>query len=164
LTVIEEAASGDEAARVAESVLRAPPRWFGLEDALREYVEDARRLPTLIAMEGPLGVGFLTLEQHTPQSAEIVVMGVLPDRQRRGIGRSLVEAASDLMWAGGVCLLQVKTLGPSQLSESYARTRALYASLGFVPLEETTAFWGAANPCLIMVKPLTQAAAAGGDR
>jgi GNAT superfamily N-acetyltransferase len=156
VTVIEQAASGDEAARVAESVLRALPRWFGLEDALRGYVEDARRLPTLLATEGPLAVGFLTLKRHTPRAAEIVVMGVLPDEHRRGIGRGLVEAASDLLSAEGVRLLQVKTLGPPHPSESYARTRAFYESLGFVPLEETTAFWGEANPCLVMVRQLSR--------
>jgi GNAT superfamily N-acetyltransferase len=163
VTVIEQAGSGDAAARVAESVLRALPRWFGLEEALLDYIEDARRHPTLLATDGPLGVGFLTLKRHTPQSVEIAVMGVLPDRHRRGIGRSLVEAASDLVSAEGVRLLQVKTLGPSHPSTSYAATRAFYESLGFVPVEETTAFWGAANPCLIMVKPLSQGGPGGGD-
>jgi hypothetical protein len=27
-------------------------------------------------------------------------------------------------------------------------------AVGFIPLEESTTVWGAANPCLIMVKPL----------
>jgi hypothetical protein len=37
---------------------------------------------------------------------------------------------------------------------NYARTRSFYEALGFIGLEETTAFWGEANPCLIMVKVL----------
>jgi GNAT superfamily N-acetyltransferase len=86
-------------------------------------------------------------------------MGVVPDRHRRGTGRGLVEAASDLLAARGVRLLQVKTLGPSHRSASHAGTRAFYEALGFVPLEETTALWGAANPCLIMVRPLSPPAA-----
>ena len=36
----------------------------------------------------------------------------------------------------------------------YKETRAFYSALGFTPLEETKAFWGKDNPCLIMVKPL----------
>jgi len=153
--VIEEAAGGDRAARVADAVMRALPRWFGLEEPLLAYVEAARRLPTLIAVEGAVDVGFLTVEQQTASATEIVAMGILPDRHRRGIGRRLVESAADRAAASGVTLLQVKTLGPSHPSESYARTRAFYEALGFVPLEETTAIWGPANPCLIMVRPLS---------
>jgi hypothetical protein len=48
----------------------------------------------------------------------------------------------------------VKTLGPSHPDVHYARTRSFYEALGFIGLEETTAFWGEANPCLIMVKAL----------
>ncbi|MEV0803712.1 hypothetical protein AB0I34_38880 [Kribbella sp. NPDC050281] len=36
---------------------------------------------------------------------------------------------------------------------NYAMTRAFYRSVGFLPLEETPAFWPG-NPCLLMVKPL----------
>jgi GNAT superfamily N-acetyltransferase len=154
IEVIDQAATGEQGARVAEQVMRALPEWFGLEESLLEYVQAATRLPTLIASEGSLSIGFLTMKQQTPQSVEIVAMGVLPEWHRRGIGRSLVEAAIELVAARGARLLQVKTLGPSHPSKSYARTRAFYEVLGFIPVEETTAFWGSANPCLIMVKPL----------
>ena len=35
------------------------------------------------------------------------------------------------------------------------RTRAFYESVGFMPLEERNDIWGAGNPCLISVKPLS---------
>lgn len=125
--------------------MRALPEWFGLEEPLLEYVEAARTLPTLVAAEGRRDVGFLTIRQHTPVSAEILAMGVLPDRHRRGIGRRLVEAGGGDVAADGGRLLQVKTLGPSHPDVHYARTRACYDALGFVALEETTAFWGEAT-------------------
>ena len=50
--------------------------------------------------------------------------------------------------------MQVKTLGPSHPSERYARTRTFYEALDFIPLEETTSFWGVGNPCLILVRVL----------
>jgi ribosomal protein S18 acetylase RimI-like enzyme len=152
--VIERACSGERAARVAEAVMRALPEWFGLEESLLQYVEAARTLPTLIASEATRDVGFLTIKQHTPGSAEILAMGVLPDRHRRGLGRELLEAAAAQVTANETRLLQVKTLGPSLPDVNYARTRSFYEALGFIGLEETTAFWGEANPCLIMVKAL----------
>jgi GNAT superfamily N-acetyltransferase len=151
--VIERAES-DRAAEVAERVMRALPRWFGLEEPLLRYVDDSRRLPTLVARAGDVDVGFVTVGQHTPGSPEIIAMGVLPERRREGLGSRLVAAAEAHARAGGAELLQVKTLGPSHPSEPYAETRAFYVSVGFVPLEETTVFWGPANPCLILVKSL----------
>ena len=81
-------------------------------------------------------------------------MGVRPERHGRGIGTALVEAAEAFLRERGIEYLQVKTLGPSQPSEAYARTRRFYRARGFRPLEELTAIWGEANPCLIMVKRL----------
>jgi GNAT superfamily N-acetyltransferase len=156
-----ERASGDRAARVAEQVLRALPEWFGLEEPLLEYVAAARRLPTYIASVDGRDAGFLTLERHTPAAAEIHAMGVLPHVHRHGLGRALVEAAVADATAEGIRLLQVKTLGASHPSEAYARTRRFYEALGFLPLEETTAHWGAANPCLVMVRPLEPRAPGG---
>ena len=65
-----------------------------------------------------------------------------PELHRQGIGRQLVERAVADLRADGVRLLQVKTFGPSGESAEYERTRAFYAALGFLPLEERTDIWG----------------------
>jgi GNAT superfamily N-acetyltransferase len=117
-------------------------------------VQAAATLPTLVARHASLDVGFITLAGRTRAAFEIVAMGVLPDWHRRGIGRALVEAGVRLAKSRAARLLQVKTLGASHPSEAYARTRAFYDALGFLPLEETICVWGEANPCLILVKPL----------
>ena len=75
------------------------------------------------------------------------------DRHRHGLGRTLVDHATDLLRDRRVEYLQVKTLGPSRENAEYAMTRAFYEAMDFRPLEET-ALWGEANPCLIMVKHL----------
>jgi GNAT superfamily N-acetyltransferase len=152
--VVVEQADAKRGRRVAETVLRALPRWFGLEEPVRAYVADAAVHPTFVASDRDEDVGFATLKRHTPAAAEITAMGVLPAHHRRGAGRALVEAAAAAARGDGVRLLQVKTLGPSHPSEAYAATRAFYAALGFLPLEETGAVWGPANPCLILVRVL----------
>ena len=70
------------------------------------------------------------------------------------LDESYVEAAAAQVAGNKNRLLQVKTLGPSHPDVHYARTRSFYEALGFIGLEETTTFWGEANPCLIMVKVL----------
>ncbi len=135
-------------------ILRALPDWFGIEAALSNYEKEIDRLPTFLACRSGGVLGFLSLKQHNPYSSEIYVMGVLPEAQRTGIGKALVERAEAHARGLGIEYLQVKTLGPSRPDESYARTRAFYQAMGFRPLEELTQIWNAENPCLVMIKRL----------
>ena len=104
---------GKEAPTVCEQILRALPEWFGMPEAVAQYVRDAATLPTWVAVYQRQEAGFLLLKQHTPYAAEIYAMGVLPEFHRRGIGRALSNAAEAWLRAASVEYLQVKTLGPS---------------------------------------------------
>jgi ribosomal protein S18 acetylase RimI-like enzyme len=143
-----------EKASVCEPILRSLPAWFGIEASILRYAAEIDRLPTWLACETERVIGFVSVKQHTPYAAEIYVMGILPGMHRKGIGRALVEAAQVWLAGRGVEYLQVKSLGPSSSDESYARTRAFYAALGFRPLEELKQIWDEDNPCLMMVKRL----------
>jgi GNAT superfamily N-acetyltransferase len=135
-------------------ILRALPDWFGIEEAIAQYSIDIDHLPTFLARDEQLVLGFLSLKQHNPYAAEIYVMGILPAAHRRGIGRGLVNAAQQWLRGQGVEYLQVKTLGPSHNDPNYAKTRAFYLAMGFRPLEEFRQIWNEQNPCLILVKRL----------
>jgi ribosomal protein S18 acetylase RimI-like enzyme len=137
-----------------EPILRALPDWFGIEEDVNKYLADIDRLPTFLALDGSQVIGFLTLKQHFPRSAEILVMGCLPEVHHRGIGRALVERAEVWLLEQSVVYLQVKTLGPSHPDPGYAITRAFYQALGFEPLEEFKQIWDENNPCLVMVRKL----------
>ncbi len=141
-------------APACEPILRSLPEWFGIEGAIVQYVKDIGELPTWLALLGDEAAGFLTIKQHTPYAAEILVMGVRPGLHRQGAGRALVAAAEEYLRQQDVQYLQVKTLGASHPDEHYARTREFYFAMGFRPLEEITSLWGPANPCLLMVKRL----------
>lgn len=138
---------------VCEEILRSLPQWFGIEEAIVQYVKDIEQLPTFVAMQNNKAVGFLTIKQHNQFAAEIYVMGVLPQVHRRGIGRSLVEKTKQFLNKNGVEYLQVKTLGKSHPDKYYALTRAFYLKMGFRPIEEFSQIWDD-NPCLLMIKAL----------
>jgi coenzyme F420-0:L-glutamate ligase / coenzyme F420-1:gamma-L-glutamate ligase len=146
---IVEVDSPSERSRVAESVLRALPEWFGIEEATRMYIDDVAHLQTFATDDG---AGFLSLKLHGTRAAEIHVMGVRPDRHRDGLGRLLVRTAESWCAANGVEYLQVKTLAEARASEHYERTRRFYETMGFVPLEVFPELWGEANPALLLVK------------
>jgi ribosomal protein S18 acetylase RimI-like enzyme len=136
-----------------EAILRALPEWFGIEEALVAYVRDLRMLETWVADAGGKVVGFLTVRQSTPWSAEIKVMAVAPEAHGQGYGRRLMESAERALRVRGVEFLEVKTLAPSRPDAHYEKTRGFYERMGFRPLGETNE-WGDANPCLVMVKHL----------
>jgi ribosomal protein S18 acetylase RimI-like enzyme len=135
------------------SILDELPEWFGIEAARRRYQAELPDRETYVAV-APDVLGFVALQPHSAYAAEIHLIAVRRDVHRQGVGRALVEHAEAVLRSRGVEYLSVKTLGPSHPDEGYAATRAFYASLGFRPLEETTAYWGEANPCLIMVMRL----------
>ena len=129
------------------------PEWFGIEQAILDYVKSVRTLETFSASDAGDVVGFVSVKRHNPRAAEVYVMGVRREHHGRGVGTALLGAAEDALRAAGVEYLQVKTLGPSGESSEYARTRGFYEARGFVPLEEFPDFWPG-NPCLLLVKRL----------
>jgi len=137
-----------------EIILRRLPEWFGIESAISAYTEKIDVLPTYTAVSSDITIGFLSIERHFQESAEIHVMGILREFHYRGIGRSLLEKAESVLRMDNVKFLQVKTLSPSRPNEAYRNTRRFYSAAGFSPLEEMAELWGAGNPCLIMVKSL----------
>jgi ribosomal protein S18 acetylase RimI-like enzyme len=151
VTIVSNGQRSDEVDRL----LRDLPEWFGIEQSILSYVDAARTLPSTFAVQGNEVVGACVVRHHTPVAAEIEVLAVARTLHRQGIGRRLVQTVESGLRKRGVALLQVKTFGPSGVSDEYKRTRAFYASMGFLPLEERTDIWGAENPCLISVKPLT---------
>ena len=139
---------------LAEGILRALPDWFGIEQALVDYARAVDELPTFVAEAAGGAVGFLTLKPTSARAIEVHVMAVVPGEHRHGAGRALVERATAYARAGGYALLHVKTLAPSDPDPGYAATRAFYAAVGFLALEELPQVWGPQNPCLLMVRAL----------
>jgi GNAT superfamily N-acetyltransferase len=146
-----------------EKILRSLPDWFGIEQAIVDYVRDIQVMETFVTVSSSTGlagkedggeiVGFLTLHQHNEFSAEIHVMGVVEEHHGLGLGRAFVEYVEQLLRLRRVEYLEVKTMAPSSPNEPYQRTRGFYRALGFRPLEENQ-LWGEDNPCLIMIKHL----------
>ena len=143
----------DEKSQITESVLRALPAWFGIEEALQNYVRRAAETEFVAVKVGSRPVGFISLTDHNEFTSEIYCMGIYEEVHHRGLGRRLVQAAEKMLREQGKKFLTVKTLGDSCASAEYERTKAFYRSVGFFPLEESTGIW-AGTPCLLMVKPL----------
>jgi len=141
---------------VCSNILHALPEWFQIEKSIQDYALQAEKLPTFAAKMDNKIVGFLTLKIHTSSAAEISVMGVVKEHQRKGIGKALLEKSEEYLRKKGFKFLTVKTLSPSIEDENYAKTRRFYQANGFFPLEEFKTIWDENNPCLYMVKIIDQ--------
>jgi ribosomal protein S18 acetylase RimI-like enzyme len=137
---------------LCEKILRSLPEWFGIESAIVEYSKDVQRMPMLVAKLETEVVGFLSLKTHNKYTAEIHVMGVLPEFHRQKAGRDLVSAAERYLSKRGYRYLTVKTLSESRPNEEYDRTCNFYYSVGFIPVEEFKTLWSEHNPCLLLIK------------
>jgi GNAT superfamily N-acetyltransferase len=137
-----------------ERILRSLPAYFGIEEAILQYLKEIVDMPVFLALRNGKSIGFLAVNRHTKVSAEIHVMGVLPEEHRKGAGGAMIEAAEEYLKSDGVRILEVKTLGQSHSDRNYAETRKFYLAQGFLPMEEIPDFWGKGLPTLFLVKPL----------
>ena len=137
-----------------ELILRALPKWFGIEKATLQYIKDADTMLTMLAKDGEQVIGFITIRMHFTESADIHCMGILPAYHRKGIGRQLVHAVENYLRLDGVKFLQVKTVSDGSLDESYAETRKFYLGVGFTPLEVFPTLWDEWNPALLLIKSI----------
>jgi GNAT superfamily N-acetyltransferase len=137
-----------------EALARRLPAWFGVEEGLRALRASLQGEDGYVALDAEAVTGFVTIDRPFPETWEIAWMAVAPDRHRQGIGRALVATVDAAARASGAKLLHVKTLAATHPSAEYARTRAFYRAMGFLPLAVEPEVWDPANPCLLMVKPL----------
>lgn len=150
MTAVVERRHSPEA---VERVLRSLPHWFGIEEAILDYVAKAEVLESFLAVDCGEVIGVALIERHFPESAELTLIAVHASHRGMGAGRALVRAVEDQLRADGCAFLEVHTVGPSYEHEGYAATRAFYRAVGFSPMHEFNGLdWD--GPTVVMIKAL----------
>jgi GNAT superfamily N-acetyltransferase len=149
---IVEVSSGKGA--ICGAILATLPDWFGIESANAAYVRSVEGMAMFAAFDGDAPIGFLALDQHSPEVFENHVLGVRPQFHRQGLGRALMTRAEAYARGHGARLLTVKTLASSHPDPGYAQTRQFYRAMGFFTVEEFPTLWNVENPCLFMARIL----------
>lgn len=111
------------------------PDWSAHQSAAVERVLRDEAMHTWVADEAGRPVGFVSVVHHDethdePNSSEIDMIAVDPDRQRHGIAAGLIAYAVDRMREQGARLAVVGTGG----DPGHAPARAAYEHAGFRPL------------------------------
>ena len=154
LTITPEP-DADAKARICRDLLAALPDWFGIPEANARYEREVRGLPMWVARAENRAIGFTTLRQHFPASAELHLIAVHPAHQRIGIGARLIATIAAHLRGTATRHLTVKTLAPEAGDLAYARTHRFYAAQGFLPLEVFPTLWNTDDPCLLLTKTLS---------
>lgn len=148
--MIKQIFDKDEKRQITRHILEALPDWFGIPEAVEEYVEESADKLFFAAIENSAPVGFLYLKETGSATVELHVMGVLKEYHRCGIGRSLVEAAKAGALKREYSFMQVKTVQMGRYDD-YDKTNLFYLSLGFKEFEVFPTLWDELNPCQIYV-------------
>lgn len=136
---------------ICSDILRRLPDWFGIPEAIDEYIEESSKMPFFACYDKNTIVGFLAIKRHNIYSAEVYVMGINKIYHRKGVGRNLIEECIKWCKENNIEFLQVKTLDESHPDLNYAKTRKFYVAMGFKALECFPTLWGEHNPCLLMI-------------
>ncbi len=151
-TLIVKIENKEQKATIAAEVLADLPEWFGLPESTQNYIDESRDLNLWCAFRGTETLGFISLSETSPDSAEIHCMAVKKAYHRQGLGRKLYQRMADYA-KNHYRYIQVKTVDEGHYPE-YDRTIAFYRSLGFAKLEVFPDMWDPWNPCLIMINNL----------
>ena len=153
--IIKEINDKEEKIEILESILKFLLDWFGIQESKQDFICASSDLPFFAAIDESRPLGFIAIKENNPYTAEIYIMGVIPDYHRQGIGRALIDSVISWAKEREYEFLQVKTLDESHPDPYYARTRKFYRSVGFKPLECLPELWGRENPCLIMIQHIS---------
>lgn len=150
---VREITDNQEKQKIVRQILEVLPAWFGIPEARENYIQESFDKIFFCAYDKDRPVGFLYLRETGRDTAELAVMGVLPEFHRKGIGRSLFAEAKKKAQAMGYSFLQVKTVQMGKYEE-YDRTNRFYLAMGFQEFEVFPALWDEWNPCQIYVMSL----------
>ena len=139
--------------QIARAILLHLPEWFGVPQSTESYIVGSREKPFWAETLDGKAIGFISLKETSPDTAEIYVMGVMPTHHRKGTGRSLFEKFESYAKEHGYSFIQVKTVKKGYW-DSYDKTNEFYTAMGFKELECFPDYWDKANPCQIYIKAI----------
>lgn len=145
--------SKEEKEQIARSILYDLSSWFGIPEALEEYILKSQGMPFIAVYCDGVAVGFVSSKATSDYTAEIYCMGVLKAYHGRGLGRKLFLEFEAIAKSKGYKYLQVKTVKYGKY-ETYDKTNLFYKAMGFSELEVFPTLWDENNPCQVYVKAI----------
>jgi GNAT superfamily N-acetyltransferase len=136
---------------ICEEILRALPKWFGLKEGIRIYLQGVRDSTFFtVSFENRL-IGFCAVKIHFQINAELYVLGLRKEFHGQGIGTRMIEHVRRHCKESGIRYMTVKTVSDQNPDIHYANSRRFYEKIGFRPLEVFPELWDKNNPWLYII-------------
>lgn len=74
--IIKEIEDKKEKEKISREILNDLPEWFGMPESTEEYIVDSQNKPFIACFLGENPVGFVVLNNTSPDCADIFVMGI----------------------------------------------------------------------------------------
>lgn len=152
--MIKEIKDPQEKQAITEDVLRDLPEWFGIEDAIKEYVHGVKDKPFFAAFDKDNPVGFYCVRKENDYVLDLYVLGIKRSHHRLGIGKNLQSHVEAYALTKGYQYLMVLTLAKKSYDEAYLKTRKFYLDIGFIDFYQNDDIFSKDDPCQIMLKKL----------
>ena len=139
-----------------DAIVRGLPDHF-TPDVPDTVAADMARHESWVVVDGDEVVGFAVVDRRSPRAVELLWAAVRADRRGGGLGTRLVEHVLAELAAGGVRLVEVRTLDRSAGYAPYEATRGFWEARGFVQVDRVDPYpgWQPGNPCAIYVAALS---------
>lgn len=144
---------GNQKEEIARKILTNLPDWFGIPESTEEYIHNSKDMAFWADIEDEKVRGFVALNETSPYTVELYVMGVLKEFHREKIGKRLFQHCYNYSKKQGYVFMQVKTVKEG-CYEEYDRTIAFYKNIGFKEFECFPTLWDEWNPCQVYVMAL----------
>jgi GNAT superfamily N-acetyltransferase len=152
---VEVRAAGPADVAGCQAVVRGLPDHF-TPDVPDTVAADMGRHESWVVTAGAEVVGFAVVDRRSAEAVEVLWAAVAAGRRGWGLGTRLVEHVLAELAAGGVRLVEVRTLDRSAGYAPYEATRGFWEARGFVQVDRVDPYpgWQAGNPCAIYVAAL----------
>ena len=154
MAVEVRAATADDVAG-CQVVVRGLPDFF-TPDVPDTVAADMAHHESWVVTAGGEVVGFAGVDRRSPTAVELLWAAVADRRRGWGLGTRLFEHELAVLAAGGVRLVEVRTLDASAGYAPYEATRGFWEARGFVQVDRIDPYpgWQPGNPCAIYVAAL----------
>ncbi len=134
------------------AIVRGLPEYF-TEDVPDKIATELREHPAWVAEDGVGLGGFVIVDRRSVQAAEILWLAVAGPLRGNGVGTRLLEHIVRELSAGGLRVLEVKTLDACAGYPPYVATRAFWERRGFVQVDTIDPLpdWPLGNPAAIYI-------------
>jgi GNAT superfamily N-acetyltransferase len=139
-----------------DAIVRGLPDYFTPDVPDTVAADMSHHESWVVTDDGDEVVGFAVVDRRFAHAVELLWAAVAAERRGAGLGTRLVEAVLAELEAGGVRLVEVRTLDRSAGYAPYDATRGFWEARGFVQVDRVDPYpgWQPGNPCAIYVAAL----------